>query len=334
MKALFFLMLTAGIVSLNVGIGAAQGRGGNLGSATTRGPHTLYGDFQVDEGKDPSIKPILYEVVLNIGNTPVARQFVGAKGRFRFMGLENGQYELVVLIDQEEVGRTRVELMSNTPYDLRQDLTLAWKPGARTAAKPGTVSAADTYKRSASNEKLFTRAKEATDQKNYDEAIARFQELLASDGKDFQAWSELGTVYLLKQNYDESEKAYLRSIAERPNFFLALMNLGRLRSLRNNFEGAIEPLTEAVKANPNSADANFLLGETYLQIRKGSKAVGYLNEAARLGRADAHLRLATLYDAAKLKDKAAAEYEQFLQKQPDYQDRKKLEKYIADNKKP
>jgi tetratricopeptide (TPR) repeat protein len=158
--------------------------------------------------------------------------------------------------------------------------------------------------------------------------------LLAVDPKDFQAWSELGTAYLLKQNYEESEKAYLRSIAERPTFFLALMNLGRLRSLRKNFEGAIEPLNAAVKVQPESAEANFYLGEAYLQIRKGSQAVPYLNEAARLGRADAHLRLAILYDAAKMKDRAAAEYEQFLKKRPDHEDRKKLEKYIADNKKP
>jgi len=34
-----------------------------------------------------------------------------------------------------------------------------------------------------------------------------------------------------------------------------------------------------------------------------------------------------------MKDKAAAEYEQFLAKKPDYPDRKKLEQYIAANRK-
>ena len=64
-------------------------------------------------------------------------------------------------------------------------------------------------------------------------------------------------------------------------------------------------------------------------------AVGFLNEAIKLdplGMADAHLRLATLYNAAGMKDKAAAEYEAFLKKRPDYPDRKKLEQYIAENK--
>ena len=71
-----------------------------------------------------------------------------------------------------------------------------------------------------------------------------------------------------------------------------------------------------------------------MQIKKGSKAVPYLNEAARLGKPDAHLRLATLYNAVGLKDKAALEYEQFLKKRPDYKDRKALEQYISENKKP
>ena len=95
-------------------------------------------------------------------------------------------------------------------------------------------------------------------------------------------------------------------------------------------------LSRAVKLRATSADANYLLGESYLQVKKGSLAVGYLNEALRLdpiGMAEVHLRLGLLYNAAGMKDKAANEYEQFLKKKPDYPDRKKLEKYIADNKK-
>ncbi len=79
-----------------------------------------------------------------------------------------------------------------------------------------------------------------------------------------------------------------------------------------------------------------MLGETYLQLKKGSKAVVYLYEALKLdptGMTEAHLRLASLYHGAGLKDKAAIEFEEFLKKKPDYPDRKKLEQYIAQNKK-
>jgi tetratricopeptide (TPR) repeat protein len=300
------------------------------------GVHTLFGDLQVDESKSDGVKPLLYEVILyNLGGTVVARQFVGAGGRYRFLNIANGQYELAVLLEHEEIGRTRVEILSTSKNDFRHDISLEWRPGRASSVKPGSISAADIYKRSSYNEKLFSRAKKATDNKRYDEAVTVLQQIVATDPKDFQALTELGTVYLFKNAYAESEKAYVQSIAERPTFFLTLLNLGKLRLARRNFAGAIEPLTAAVKLQPNSADANYYLGEAYLQIKKGSKAVGYLYESLRLdpvGKVQVHLRLAALYDAAGFRDKAATEFQEFLKKKPDYVNRTRLEQYIARNK--
>src|SRR4029078_10130990 len=98
------------------------------------------------------------------------------------------------------------------------------------------------------------------------------------------------------------------------------------------YEEAIEPLTHVVELQPESGDAQMLLGECYLQMKKGSKAIPHLNEAARLGHPEAHLRLGWLYNAAGLKDKAVVEYEEFLKKQPNYPDKAKLKEYILANK--
>lgn len=301
------------------------------------GDYTLFGDLLVEEKRGDGAKAVTYEVLLNnLGGVPAGRQHVSPGGRYQFMNLAAGQYELVILLDQQEVARTRVEILAGpTQERLRHDINLAWK-SKNDAGKPASISAADYYKRTDSNEKLFLKAKESTDQKRYDDAIATLKQLVEADPRDFQAWAELGTVLLFKQNFDESEKAYVKSVTERPQFFLGQMNLGRLRVAMKKFEAAIEPLTAAVTIQPTSADANYYLGESYLQIKKGSKAVVYLNEALKLdpvGRADAHLRLATLYNAAGMKDKAALEYEEFLKKKPDYPDSKKLRDYIAANKK-
>ena len=319
------------IVSLFLlgGVALAQ-----IGPIRERGVHTLYGDIKVESADTESAnKALAFEVQLYIINgTIIDRQTVPRDGRYRFMDLRNGEYEVVVNYENAEVARTRVRVESVYKNDFRHDITLEFRTDAK-GGRPGTVSAADFYKRTAANEKLFIKSKGAADEKRYDEAIAVLQQLLALDPKDFQAWSELGTLFMLSEKPDDSEKAYLRSIAERPTFFLAQLNLGRLRSLRKNFEGAVEPLSEAVKIQPDSAEANYYLGEAYLQIKKGSKAVPHLTEAARLGRPEAHLRLATLYNAAGMKDKAALEYEAFLKKRPDYKDRKTLEQYISQNKK-
>ena len=313
----------------------AQSRDRVQVSALGAGSYIIFGDLLVEESKTKDSKPLVYEVVLNDrGGVSNGRQYVSAGGRYQFINLAAGQYELVVLLDYNEVGRARVEILPGPSQErVRQDITLAWKSNAIT--KPGTVSAGDSYKRSANNEKLFLKAKEATDQKRYDDSIVTLQELVTADPRDFQAWAELGTVYLYKQNYDESEKAYVKSVTARPEFFLGQLNLGRLRVMSKNFEGAIEPLTAAVTIQPSSADANYYPGEAYLQIKKGSKAVGHLTQAIKLdpiGRADAHLRLATLYNAVGMKDKAAIEYEEFLKKKPGYPESKKLRDYISANK--
>ena len=48
-------------------------------------------------------------------------------------------------------------------------------------------------------------------------------------------------------------------------------------------------------------------------------------------KAEIHLRLAALYNAAGLKDKAVAEYKLFLEKVPQYSEKEKIEKYIKEN---
>jgi len=150
-------------------------------------------------------------------------------------------------------------------------------------------------------------------------------------------WTELGTVQFKQGESGEAEKSYLSALQEKPSFLLALLNLGKLRISEKMYESAIEVLSRAVEVDPKSSDANFFLAESYLQIRKGSKAVGFFEEALRLdpmGKAEAHLRLGALYKGAGMKDKAVTEYEKFLQKRPDYPEKKQLEQFISENKKP
>ena len=67
------------------------------------------------------------------------------------------------------------------------------------------------------------------------------------------------------------------------------------------------------------------------------QAIYYFNEALRLdpvGKAEVHLRLADIYNALNMKAEAVAECRKFLAKKPDYPERKKIEQFIAANKKP
>ena len=299
---------------------------------------TLFGDLEVSGEAANNSKPLTFDLLLYArSGVLLDRQKVGSKGRYRFLNVPAGDYDLVIEFENAEVARAQVRLVG-VPTDFRQDIALEWRetPSPK-PARAAVISADDVYDRKSTNKDRFERSREAFDRKEYEKAASLLREIVADDPQDFQAWAELGTVYLAQKNLAEAEAAYLHATEVRPKFFLALLNLGRVRVTQKLYDSAIAALEQAIAVQPNSADANYFLGEAYLQIKKGSLAVGYLNEAIRLdpqGMAEVHLRLALLYNAAGMKDKAASEYEQFLKKRPNYADKKKLEKYIAENKKP
>jgi tetratricopeptide (TPR) repeat protein len=310
---------------LLVGTAAAQGRRGSI----------LFGDFKV-EGLKAEPKPEIFHIILSAIDARIEqRQPVSNGGRYRFDNVPNGQYDLIVELEGQEVARLQIVIGELRRTDIRRDITLQWREPAPGVAPAGTVSVAELHSRSGANKARFEKAKEAAAKGDTAQAISLYQQIVDEDPKDFVSWTELGTMHFKSGKTGDAEKAYLKAVELKPAFVLALLNLGKLRLSKKDYEGAVAVLERAVQTEPLSADANYYLGEAYLQVKKGSKAVGHLNEAIKLdpvGKADAHLRLAALYNAAGMKDRAADEYEKFLAKKPDYPEKEKLQKYIQDNK--
>jgi len=298
-------------------------------SALAQGGQTLFGDVKIH---GTSVPPNVMLILYKEGGMEIGRQTISNGTRYRFNNLLRGEYEIVLQSPTNEIGRVRViiSMLSNSPYGHQYDLEFEWKPERTTV---GTISAADVYDRPASTRSLFQKAEEAVGKKKYDQATTLLKQVVETDGADFQAWTALGTLYLAQEKFEDAEKAYMQAVQAKPTAPRPQLNLGRARSSLKKFEEAVEPLTKAVELQPDSADAHMLLGECYLQLKKGSKAIPHLNDAARLGRPEAHLRLGWLYNAAGMKDKAAIEYEEYLKKNPEYQDRNKLKEYISANKK-
>lgn len=312
----------------------AQATNSSMPGAGTRRAYTLFGDLKVDESQAGDANTnIMFDVILYTrGNEVFSRQRVGNNGRYRFNNVFNGDYYLAVELDNVEIARMPVLISTNSVEQIRQDLEFRIKGSTRSA--PGVIEA-DAYNRTSQNRALYQRATHEIEQKNFTQAAATLKSLVEADPKDYPAWTDLGMVYFIQKDLEAAENSYTSAVQAKPDHVMALVNLGRVRLARKNNEGAVEALEAALKADPKSATANYFLGEAYLGLKKGSKAVVYLNEALKLdpiGMADAHLRLAALYNLAGYKDRAAAEYEQFLQKKPDYPDKKKLTDYIEANK--
>lgn len=296
------------------------------------GSPVIYGQISISGiGKDEQ-RPVVF-VILYDGGIQIDRKQAADTGYYYFLRTpQNGQV-LAFEIDGMEIGRAVVIAgMSNR---VRQDISVDWK-SLKGASRQmvGAFSAKDTYIRSADAERILDRALEAFRQKKHDQALNLLKVMLEKDPQDFLAWTLLGAINLAENKLKESSEALAKALELRPDFILALITVGELELAQKNFDRAIDVLSRAVEVNPKSAQANHLLGEAYLQAKKGSRAVAYLNKAielAPLEKAEIHLRLAVLYNAAGFKDRAVAEYKAFLTKVKDHPDQKRIEQYIRDN---
>lgn len=298
---------------------------GNRDRAALSGKITIQG---LDTTKS---KPTFFVVVYYIGALVDKRQ-VDDNGFYYVPAVPREGAILAIEMDGVEVARR--QLPSSIMGSIKQDLVINLAQGRNDREKIGVISAANFYQRTSENEKAYKKALAASKEKKPDVAIELFKEIVKNDPKDFVAWTELGTIYFKNENFSESEKAYNKALDQKPDFILALINLGKLFLAQKKADKALPVLTKAVEINGKSADAQHYLGEAYLQIQKGSKAVVHLNEAIRLApieKAEIHLRLALLYHSAGLKDRAVAEYKLFLGKVPQYSEKAKIEKYIDDN---
>jgi len=335
-KHAYSSLLTVALILTFHSIGLGQATSSSQPGAGSRRGFTLFGDLKVDasQAAAPQNDHVIFDVILYTrGNEVFGRQRVSNGGRYQFNNVFNGDYYLAVELDSMEIARMPILIPANAVEQIRQDLEFRWKPGV--AGNGGVVSAANAYHRSPQNRALYEKATHEIGAKDFAQAVTTLRSLVDSDPKDYFAWSDLGMVYFLQKDLEAAENSYTSALNAKPDHVAALVSLGRVRLARKNNEGAVEALEAAVKADPQSATANYFLGEAYLALKKGSKAVGYLNEALKLdpvGMADAHLRLASLYNLAGYKDRAALEYEQFLQKKPDYPEKQKLQDYINANK--
>lgn len=303
------------------------------------GEHTIYGELKVDEKKSGEKVPSSFLLVLMTEAGKVVERQPAMNGTsFRFVGLRNGIYDLVVESAGMPVARIRLQLDSPRRMDLKQDILMEWERSAtgKSDSTKAVVSAADYYEHTPANRPLFEKASGAIKKKKFGEAATLLQKIVEADPNDHLAWAYLGAAHAALGNAAEAEHSYGRALALRPDLLAATVNLGLLHITGKNFARAVEVLSPAVEKHSQSADIHHLLGEAYLQTGKFDEAATHLREALRLdpqGKADAHLRLAMLQDAAGRKDKAAAELEQFLSKRPEHPNRKQFEQYVKENKK-
>lgn len=341
MRYTFFVLFLSGVLythavaQTNDEVRAASGLPTPISGRASLNPQVgidVIGSLLIEGDGAPAVAPSFHVYVVAQNNLAFVfgRQKVKNKGSFRIDAVSATQAVLVLEIGGKEFARYPLNFTSAP--SVRQDISLTWSQVNDGIKKLGVVDARDPI-RSDKNQQLFDKAMDQKRAGKTKDALSSLNKLLKDQPDDAAAQTEVGNL-LFESDAAASAEAYNKAIAVRADFLPALVNLGKLQISQKAFDDGTATLSKAVVADPISADAHYWLGVAYLGSRKGSKAVEHLNQALKIApveKADAHLRLASLYNAANLKDRAAAEYKAFLAKVPDYKERAALEEYIKAN---
>ena len=326
------LVLTSMLAAQDDEVRQASGIPMQIGENVRAGDRmNVAGRIVIEGAKQLKRLPVITVSVTHAG-AAADRALANDEGYFLVRNVPRNNVAIVIEVDGTEV--LREPIVAPPMGNPRLDYTVSWPPANSQEKRPSVISADQLYQRTEKNEATYKSAISALKSNDAAEASKLFNQLLAADPNDYVAWTQMGTIYFKANSYDNAEACYFKAIELKKDYSVALLNLGKLYLVKKQYDDSVLVLSNAVKSAPSSPDAHHFLGEAYLQTKKGSSAVYHFNEAIRLApdeMADLHLRIAALYDAAKMKDKAAAEYKLFLAKRPDYPEKAKLETYIKES---
>lgn len=142
-------------------------------------------------------------------------------------------------------------------------------------------------------DRLYRRAKAATENESLQEAVQLYRELLTIDPKHLRAHNNLGVLYDRMGDYRGALAEYEAAEALDPDDVRLQCNIAAVLASLTRYREAEAKLTRALQADPQNADARENLGLVYFKRGLYAEAAEELRRAAKLDpdRASAFLYL-------------------------------------------
>jgi Tfp pilus assembly protein PilF len=169
------------------------------------------------------------------------------KGEFLQVGLSSGTYKVTATKQGVGTSSQTGNVTQGRPVDLA--FTLAPAPAG------GVAGAAGDPKAAAELQALATAATAAATASNWDEAIAKYTELVAKAPTCAECFMQLGNAHAAKKSYADAETAYKQSIAVRETAE-AYNGLVRIYNDQKKFDLAAEAGGKAASLSATSAGGN------------------------------------------------------------------------------
>ena len=157
---------------------------------------------------------------------------------------------------------------------------------------------------------------------DYPDAIHWFEQSVAFDAANREAWYGLGRCYYTQSRFTEAERAFQRSLALKPGDIKTLTNLGLVYEMQNRLDDADRTYAQAValaRNDPQSDEWPYLNYASFLlDNSRAADAIPLLEQAIRISPrcADCHLKQGRALAAAGKQAEAIAELRQAVALSP------------------
>ena len=242
------------------------------------------------------------------------------KGEYIQIGLPPGQYKITV---------TKGDLTATKEQHITLDMTvLDFTLTAGSGGGAMSKEEAEKQKaKAAAATAAFNAGVELSNQDKPDEAIAKFQEVIAAVPTCAECYSNIGTLQLRQKKFDESEASYKKAIELKPDLVDAYNGLATLYNAEKKPDLALEASKKAAElagtagaagAGATSAPAVFNQGVILWNAQKIPEAQAQFEKALELdpNLAEAHYWLGmALVNGGKMAD-AKPHFEEYLKLAP------------------
>ena len=211
----------------------------------------------------------------------------------------NAPEDAELLQSQLAALRAKVNVLEAQPIPFTpEELALFRRPETAALASGGGAGDKTTKsKLPAEAAGLIAEARQLFTQHQYNEAQAKYMEVLKLDPENVYTLANLATIELDMDKRDDAGKHVLQALAINPKDGFSLGVLGNLRFREGKYDQALDALGRAAQINPDNAEIQNFLGVTLSQKGQRIPAETALRKAIQIDPeyAGAHHNLAVIY---------------------------------------
>lgn len=129
---------------------------------------------------------------------------------------------------------------------------------------------------------LFKKGNKAYEEKNYEQAIVHYQQVLEVSPHHAKTWQYCGDAYFAMKNYPKAIAYYREAMKIDPEYMLAYRYTAEAYFKLERYEEAIVFFERAIKLNGEYAQAYEMCGDAYLKLGEYYSAIHHYGKALEL----------------------------------------------------